>query len=212
MRSARPSRLALALSAALLALAALVVAPGIASAHARYTRSAPAAGAVLRTAPARVDMWTDSEMFRQAQANTLTVTGPTGAVANEGPSQLDDADRTHLWVALQPGLRPGLYTVAWRTVSADDQEVATGTFSFTVDPNATPSAGAAAATSGAAVPTSPPGGGVPTKGAVPDAASTTGRGFAVPPWAVITLLALLAAGAVAAFAILRAPPGGDRAG
>jgi methionine-rich copper-binding protein CopC len=187
---------AAALAALLLALAAT---PGVARAHALYARSTPADGAVLASGPARVDMWTDAEMFRREGANSLTVTGPDGAVVNQGATQLDDADRTHLWVELQPGLRPGRYTVAWQTLSADDQDAASGTFAFTIDPTATPSAGAAAAVA-TAVATSTP---------AAEPRDAVGRGWSIARWQGITVIVVLLAIALIAQVVLIEPPSGE---
>ncbi|HEY8489750.1 MAG TPA: copper resistance CopC family protein [Dehalococcoidia bacterium] len=140
-----------AVALALLLVAAGPAAPG-ARAHAEYQRSEPPAGGVVREAPGRVDVWFTQELFRQAGANAIEVTGPDGTRADTGDVVLDDADRHHLSVGLRPGLPPGVYTVTWRNLSAEDGDPHAGSFTFTVDPAAapTPSPGQAAPPQGAA--------------------------------------------------------------
>ncbi len=122
------------LGAAAIAGAALV--PSDVTAHANYERSQPAADAVVRSAPAQVDVWFTQEMFRRAGENALGVVGPSGERVSDGDAVLDDRDRTHLSVALIVGLGPGEYVVSWRTLSAVDGDTAEAEFRFTVDPSA----------------------------------------------------------------------------
>jgi methionine-rich copper-binding protein CopC len=121
---------------------------GPAQAHADYGRSEPGAGAIVSTPPARVDVWFTQALFRRQGENRLRVLGPDGQAVQMGEPQIDDDDRTHMWVQLQPGLAPGVYTVEWRTLSADDGDTDEGQFAFTVDPQAvattTPPAAASA--------------------------------------------------------------------
>lgn len=109
---------------------------GVAFAHADYARSEPGAGAVVAEAPARVDVWFTQDMFRRQGANWLRVTGPDGADVTAGDAVIDDDDRRHMWVELQPNLPPGEYTVAWHTLSAEDADDHDGVFTFLVDPAA----------------------------------------------------------------------------
>jgi copper transport protein len=118
------------LIAALLAVCLALVLPGVSLAHAILLRSNPAQDAVLSTAPDQVQMW-----FSEA----LNPAGSTAAVVNEANQRVDkrDAfvspgDSTEMDVSLQPNLSPGVYVVVWRTDSADDGHVLTGSFLFTV--------------------------------------------------------------------------------
>jgi methionine-rich copper-binding protein CopC len=116
--------------------AALIIGVGLASAHAGYARSEPGAGAVVAEAPARVQVWFTQDMFRRAGANWLHVTGPDGSEVTAGDAAIDDDDRRHMWVELQPNLPPGEYTVTWHTLSSEDSDEEEGTFTFRVDPEA----------------------------------------------------------------------------
>jgi methionine-rich copper-binding protein CopC len=145
---------AVVLGIAVVAVAVVSIAPSRVTAHANYDRSEPAADAVVR-APTRVDVWFTQEMFKREGENTLSVVGPNGEPVNDGSFTLDNADRTHLFIALQAGLSPGDYVVSWHTLSAVDGDTAEGEFRFTVDPSApvataTPEAGAGEAASGPA--------------------------------------------------------------
>ena len=120
----------------LLALAAASLGVGAARAHADYARSEPGAGAILSVPPAQVEIWFTQDMFRREGENWIRVTGPGGEDVHVGEAKIDDDDRRHMTVALQPDLRPGAYTVAWRTLSAEDGDDHEGSFSFTLAPQA----------------------------------------------------------------------------
>jgi methionine-rich copper-binding protein CopC len=109
---------------------------GTAFAHAAYLRSEPGADAILVTPPTRVELWFEQELFRRQGENTIQVTGPDGATVSTGETMLDDDDRKHLWIDLEPGLPPGEYQVAWRNLSLEDGHPSEGTFSFALDPQA----------------------------------------------------------------------------
>jgi methionine-rich copper-binding protein CopC len=110
--------------------------PALTWAHAEYDRSEPAADAVIAEAPAEVHVWFTQELFRREGANNIEVTGPDGARVDQGDSRIDDDDRTHLLVSLQPDLPPGRYLVRWQALSIEDGHEGEGEFGFTVDPSA----------------------------------------------------------------------------
>jgi methionine-rich copper-binding protein CopC len=114
----------------------LSIYPELARAHAEYERSDPPANAVIPEPPSEVHVWFTQELFRREGANTLEVFGPDGAQVDQGDARIDDDDRAHMLVSLQPDLPAGLYTVRWRTLSAEDGDDDNGEFSFTVDPEA----------------------------------------------------------------------------
>ena len=106
---------ALAVSGALMGLGA---AP--ASAHARLVRAVPGDGATVTTAPARVRLVFDENMRAPA---VLTVTGPSGTRVDHGSVQVQDNTAS---VRVEV-LTAGLYTVAFRVVSADGHPVSAQT-------------------------------------------------------------------------------------
>lgn len=107
-----------------------------ARAHGDIERSDPMADAVIPVAPAEVHIWFSQELFRREGANVIEVSGPDGTRVDGGDTQIDDDDRTHVFVSLQPDLSPGLYTVSWRNLSVEDGHEGSGAFSFTVEPAA----------------------------------------------------------------------------
>ena len=141
------------ISVVLLALALLLL-PQLASAHAEPVSSTPEAGATIDAAPTNI-----SVVFGQklgSDGSSLTVTDASGNRVDTGSTTLDanDTRRRTLLVSLKAGLGAGTYTVAWKTLSADDGETAEGRFTFTVRgsatgsaPNASPAATASPAAS-----------------------------------------------------------------
>jgi methionine-rich copper-binding protein CopC len=130
------TNLARGLGASVAAVSLALLLAGIVFAHADYARSDPGAGAVVAEAPTQVDVWFTQDMFRREGENWLHVTGPDGAEVTSGEAAIDDDDRRHLSVELLPDLPAGEYTVAWRTLSAEDGDDHEGSFTFVVDPEA----------------------------------------------------------------------------
>jgi methionine-rich copper-binding protein CopC len=174
----------------MLAVIAGIYPASIARAHAAYVRSEPGAGAVVAVPPAQVEIWFSQDMFRRQGENWIRVTGPGGEAVHAGDAVIDDDDRRHLTVPLQPGLPPGEYTVAWRTLSAEDGDDDEDTFTFTLDP-------AAQATStpmAAATPTLPPAATSPPATALPSPTAQAGGGAGCGAALAPTLGLVLAAG------------------
>ena len=117
-------------------IAVLLLTPSIARGHADYERSDPPAGAVIPTAPEEVHIWFTQELFRREGENDIRVIGPGDEEVHLGGAIIDDDDRAHMWVALQPGLGEGEYRVLWRSLSADDGDTEEGEFTFSVDASA----------------------------------------------------------------------------
>jgi len=103
--------------------------------HADYARSEPAADEALSTPPTQVKVWFTQELFRREGENWLRVTGPDGARVDLDDTAVDDDDRTLATVSLSETLPDGLYTVAWRGLSAEDGHPGDGEFTFTVAAN-----------------------------------------------------------------------------
>ena len=109
---------------------------GSAFAHAAYLRSMPGENAVVSDAPTRVDIWFTQELFRRQGENLIQVFDPSEQPVQAGEALVDNDDRTHLWVDLEPNLSPGIYRVEWNSLSAEDGDSEEGMFSFTFDPQA----------------------------------------------------------------------------
>ena len=134
-------------------LAALAVVTQ-ASAHALLASSDPAAGADLDAAPTSVTL-TFTEAV-DARLSSINVLDSAGATVAAGPARGIAGAREKLEVSLR-AIGSGVYTVAWRSVSAVDGHSASGSFAFGV--NASPATGPAstanAASSGNGTPLSP---------------------------------------------------------
>lgn len=182
--------------------------PQIVLAHAAYERSSPGAGSVVSVAPERVDIWFTQELFRRAGANTITVTGPDGQRVDTGEAEIDSADRKRLSIALLPAVPPGIYTVAWASLSSTDGDPAEGSFTFTVDPNAPPSSGAASATP-TLTPTPPAESSpVTTPPASPGSDEAADEEDASFPWWVLVVGAAIGtSGAIVGWTLTRTGPG-----
>jgi len=118
-----------------------VVLVSVAFAHAEPANVKPGQNAVLTTAPTEVVLLMSQEMARQAGGNDIVVQDSKGTEVTKQPAAIDSANRKKLSVPLPAGLSPGVYTVRWRTLSADDGDPASGNYTFTFDPNGTASPG-----------------------------------------------------------------------
>jgi methionine-rich copper-binding protein CopC len=126
--------------------------------------------------------------------SSYTVVDASGKVVVSG-GEVDPANTKRMTLAL-PVLAPGGYTIRWTTLSADDNEIARGTTTFTVvaaspSPSATPVPSASVAASASpsasappsAAPSPSPSGGTGTPTSTTDAL--------IPIVAVLVVLALL---------------------
>lgn len=101
---------------------------GAAQAHAHLEKSTPADGSTLGTAPAAVEM-TFSEA---ARLTALSI--QRGQEPRQMIKELPAVAEKTLRVAL-PALTPGIYTLAWRVLTADGH-VSSGAVHFTISPTA----------------------------------------------------------------------------
>jgi methionine-rich copper-binding protein CopC len=117
-------RIVIALAAGLLTLAAITTVAG----HAAPERFDPAPGQVLDTAPERVHGWFTQDIRRQEDESFLRVyrvetDGSLGQRVDTNVTIIDDDDRRHMFVDLNPDMGPGEYAVAWQTLSDEDDEL-----------------------------------------------------------------------------------------
>jgi copper transport protein len=137
---------------AVAALAFVVLAAGSASAHALLQSSDPAPNSVVKVAPAELTL-----TFTEApdpKLSSVRVVDGNGAAVTSGPVATVAGLADELSVSIGP-LPDGVYTVAWRTVSAVDGHLAAGSYAFSVGTAAPPTgatgpAANAQTTSGAA--------------------------------------------------------------
>jgi len=147
---------------AILGLAATLALPGTALGHALPQSSVPSPGAQLSTPPGQVTI-----IFGERpdpRLSTIKVLDTGGSLVTSGPTAAVPGSELELGVPLEASLSGGVYTVAWRTVSAVDGHLATGSFAFGI---------------GVAPPTGPPGSGagpgLATTSAGPSAGAIVGR-------------------------------------
>ena len=107
-----------------------------AHAHSAYVHSNPGADAVIATSPAKVEIWFSQELFRRKGENVIHVSGPDGLEISSGKTTIDDDDRTHIWVELNPNLPAGKYLVEWKNISVEDGHSTEGSFNFSIDSQA----------------------------------------------------------------------------
>ena len=172
--------------ALVLALGLLLLLPAWAGAHALLQRSDPAVNSTVPTAPAAVTLW-----FGEAPdpgLSSVKVLDTHGASVAAGPSQAVAGNPLELQVPLGP-LPNGVYTVTWRTVSAVDGHLASGSFAFGV--------GSASASAVASTP-APAAAGAASGG--PSLLATLAR------WLFYLGLCALLGASVIALTVLPAPP------
>ena len=118
-----------------LASIALIACATLAHAHAHLKDAQPAEGSVMKAAPPTIVL----KFSEPARLTALTV--QKEGEAEQKVTPLPSAPAAEVSVPV-PKLAPGKYEVNWRVVS-DDNHIMSGKLHFTVDPNATPSAGKA---------------------------------------------------------------------
>ena len=99
-------------------------------AHAHYDHSDPAAGVNLNNAPTQVKVWF-SEGVKPA-GSSLMVFDASDKMVDKMDSAVDASDAKLMTVSLLQPLATGVYTVKWKTISADDGDDADGQFQFSV--------------------------------------------------------------------------------
>lgn len=124
-------------TSSVLVAAALLALTAVAQAHTHLKEATPADKSVVNTAPSSVTL-----KFSEA-AKVTALTLHKDGEADQKLTASPDTASPQVTAAL-PKLAPGKYAVNYRVVSGDGH-IMTGQLSFTFDPNATPSAGKAAA-------------------------------------------------------------------
>src|SRR5688500_14993578 len=156
-----------------IALAALRVAAGPASAHDSAEGSRPADGATVATPPAEVSVTFNQNPL--GLGSQVRVNDPAGTDWADGKVEIVDNVASQ---KLREGAPAGKYAVAWRVVSSDSHPIE-GTFTFTA------SSGAAGSTPAVPVPTvgTPQPGITPAPEKAPDASEPF-------PWSVVVFAAV----------------------
>jgi methionine-rich copper-binding protein CopC len=189
-----------AAGALLVIVLASLVLPGALFAHAELDTATPAEGSTV-TEPVTEVSGTYTQRMK-VDGSSLIVKDSTGATVAEGGR---DASNNKLMVATpSTPLGPGSYRVEWTSNSAQDNEIARGTWEFTVaaapTPSSTPVVTAAPTASAAqsAPPTPAPATPVPSVAPTPrpsaDGSASGSGGDALLP--IIVAVIVLGAGAV----------------
>ncbi len=136
----------------LLVLATLAGLPAPLAAHTRLASSSPADGDTVGAPVQRIGIRFTRPV--EAELTTITVILGSDTVAGGQAGMVAGSEGKEFFLALASELRPGGYTVAWRTSGADGH-IIRGTFAFVVRPPA--SAGQAAVAPLPAEPRTAPG-------------------------------------------------------
>ncbi len=112
-----------------LALAAALIAAGVASAHASFVRSDPTPNAVLTAAPSKATIWFSEPL--ETAFSAITVLFEDGTIADRGDSLVSPTDATQLSVSLGDA-REGTYVVSWRVLSSVDGHITSSSYVFSV--------------------------------------------------------------------------------
>ncbi|HZQ05820.1 MAG TPA: protease inhibitor I42 family protein [Anaerolineae bacterium] len=105
----------------------------IAFAHAEIDTCTPAINGTVATAPDKLTCTTTEAL--DPKGSSLSVFDAAGTSVDKGDSAVDlnDADRKTISVSLDTSkMKDGVYTVKWKTLSADDGDDADGSFTFTM--------------------------------------------------------------------------------
>ena len=116
-----------------LSLGLIFAVVGVASAHAAVIDSNPKMNSTITLAklPTTITVKTAENMKPGASNSNLFVYGPSGQLISQGDATVALNDPTHMSVTIKPD-KTGVYTVHWKTVSADDGDPDEGAFGFTV--------------------------------------------------------------------------------
>ena len=190
--------------AAALSLLLAVLLPAAVGAHSELVSSDPADGAMLTGPPLEISGDFSEEL--DTTRSVMELRAPAGGVLATGRVP-DGGPATRMAIVDLPVFAPGTFEVRWTTVTADDDGVERGTFTFTLlaatpsptptaEPSSTPSATAppsvAPAPTPARAPTPAPSP-APSPAPGPAAGSTTTGDLLVP----LSVLAVILAGGAA---------------
>lgn len=117
-----------------LAILLLVGMPTIVLAHAKLIRSQPKAKETLAQPPKLIELWFTEEL--EPGLNTIEVKDQQGNRVDRGQVTLSEGNKKAQIELAE--LQPGLYTVVWKSLSADDH-VIRGRFRFSVVASSAPS-------------------------------------------------------------------------
>jgi methionine-rich copper-binding protein CopC len=109
--------------------ACIALAPLPALAHPKLIKTQPAKGAILKKAPAKIQLRFHEEL--DTRGSSFTVVNSKKERVDKGDGRVNLDDRTLMEGSVGP-LPPGVYTVKWKAVADDDKGLTEGTFTFRV--------------------------------------------------------------------------------
>ena len=107
--------------------------------HAKVVSADPAIGSTISSVPASVTVTAAEEINPDPKGSNLAVYGPstdaTATLISQGNATVSLSNPKQMTVKITPnsGHIDGIYVVVWKTVSADDGDPASGSFTFTVN-------------------------------------------------------------------------------
>ncbi|TDN93213.1 copper resistance CopC family protein [Microbacterium sp. BK668] len=186
-------RLAGALAAIVLSLAATVLVTAPASAHDELVATDPAAGSSVAALPAEIALTFSGLLSTESGATEISVTDASGPSLVDGEPTVSDTVVTQRLT----GAASGDITVLWKVVSSDGHPIS-GEFSFAVEgsPTPTPTSTSPASTTPSASPSPTQPVDTPSDTATPTAPPAQDASAAVWPWVVGGIIVLAVAGAL----------------
>ncbi len=119
----------------LAAVAAWLVLPSSASAHAYLVKTVPTPSEELNASPPNIQLTYDEAV--EPRFAIISVTNASGRQETTGPVRRSPANPDTLIVPLRPRLPEGWYLIYWRAISVDGHPVS-GAFTYAVGPNPGP--------------------------------------------------------------------------
>ena len=154
-----------------MAVTGALLVPGLVVGHSELQTPTPADKSSVTTPVTQVS-GTFTESIKK-DGSSLLVKDATGTTVAQGG--VDPADDKVMTASPTTPLGNGSYTVQWTTISADDGDLARGTWTFTMAVAATPSPAATTGASASAAPTATPSA-VPTVAPTPAASPSASGG------------------------------------
>jgi hypothetical protein len=112
----------------LVALSALLTAVPALS-HPKLVKAQPAKGAILKKAPAKIQLWFHEEL--DTKLSSFTVFNQKNERVDTGDAKVNLDERTMIEGSVR-SLPAGTYTVKWKAAGDDDKVVVQGTLTFRI--------------------------------------------------------------------------------
>jgi methionine-rich copper-binding protein CopC len=121
-------------------VAAVALSTGVVLGHAEPDTVVPGSGAVVIEPPPEVVIEFSQGVVRGDDSG-IDVIDEAGVEVTVLDAVRDNGNTRRMSVLMPADLAPGVYTVQWRTLSADDGDTDSGEYQFICDPKGTPDEG-----------------------------------------------------------------------